>query len=253
MPSIPPALLLHGQPGSASDWDWVISSLAGRVDTIPLQRPGYDGTPAGGIRHSADTAIGVLDTRGVERVVVVGHSYGGAVAAWLAAFHPERVAGVVLVSAAANRASLVPGDRLLAARWIGPLASAALLWGTGLTLQFPPLRRRIAWASHLPDEYIAAEGRRSLRPSTTRTFLTEQRWLLRELPVLEDNLTRITAPTRVLVGGHDTFVPPSAGRRLAAQITNAELIEIPRAGHVINVQHPDVVAEAIISAVRLSG
>ncbi len=246
MPSTPPALLLHGQPGSARDWDWVIESLGGRIEAIALQRPGYDGSPAGGVRLSAVRALDELDARGVERAIVVGHSYGGAIAAWLAAFHPERVAGVVLVSASANQASLVPGDRLLAAPLIGPVASASFMWGSGLMLQVPALRRRMAWAAHLPPDFIAAEGRRSLRLSTLRTFLIEQRMLLREIPVLEASLERISAPTTVLIGEHDTLVPPSAGRRLAEQIPGAQLQAVPEAGHVLNVQHPDVVAEAIV-------
>jgi pimeloyl-ACP methyl ester carboxylesterase len=183
--------------------------------------------------------------------VVVGHSYGGAVAAWLAAFHPERVAGLVLVSAAANLASLVPGDRLLAARVVGPVASAGLLWSSGVMTQIPAIRRRIAWMAQLPPEYLRDEGRRGLRLSTLRTFVIEQRMLLRELPQLEPRLATITAPTRVLVGTADTFVPPSAGRRLAAQIPGAELIELDRAGHVLNVQHPAQVAEAVLAAATL--
>jgi pimeloyl-ACP methyl ester carboxylesterase len=246
MPSTLPALLLHGQPGSTSDWDWVVAALAGRVQSIPLERPGYDGSRAGGVRHSAEAAVASLDAHGVERAIAVGHSYGGAVAAWLAAFHPERVAGLVLVSAAANRASLVPADRWLAAPVIGPFASAGLLWGSGLAIQVPVLRRRIAGAAQLPTEYVAAEGRRSMRISILRTFLIEQRMLLRELPVLEDNLHTISTPTKVLVGTADPFVPPSAGRVLARQIAGAELIEIPHAGHVLNVQHPEVVADAIL-------
>ena len=254
MPPPLPALLLHGQPGSAGDWDWVRAELARReapVRALALQRPGYDGTPAGGVRHSAEAALAVLDEEGIDAALVVGHSYGGAIAAWLGAFHPDRVSGLVLVAPAANRASLVPGDRWLAAPVLGPVASAGLLWSSGLAMQVPALRRRIAWATHLPAEFVAAEGRRSLRLSTTRTFLIEQRHLLAEIPVLEDGLGAIRAPTRVLLGGHDSFVPPQANRPLVRQIPGAELVEIPGAGHVLNVQHPDVVAEAILDVAGL--
>jgi pimeloyl-ACP methyl ester carboxylesterase len=247
MSGTPPALLLHGQPGSAGDWNWVIESLAGRIEAIALQRPGYDGSPPGGVRHSALTTLAAMESRGIERAIMVGHSYGGAIAAWLAAFHPERVAGLVLVSAAANRASLVPADRLLAAPLVGPLASAGFLWSSGLMLQVPPLARRIAWAAHLPPDFMAAEGRRSLRLSTLRAFITEQRMLLREIPVLEAELARISAPTTVLVGTHDTLVPPVAAHELATQIPAARLQEVSGAGHVLNVQRPDVVAEAILA------
>jgi 3-oxoadipate enol-lactonase/4-carboxymuconolactone decarboxylase len=79
----------------------------------------------------------------------------------------------------------------------------------------------------------------------------EQRMLLRELPLLETQLAAITAPTRVMIGSADTFVPPSAGRRLATQIPGAGLIEVARAGHVLNVQHPQLVARAILDAAAL--
>jgi pimeloyl-ACP methyl ester carboxylesterase len=246
MSGTPPVLLLHGQPGGAGDWNWVIERLAGQIEAIALQRPGYDGSPAGGVRHSALAALAAMESRGIERAIVVGHSYGGAIAAWLAAFHPERVAGLVLVSAAANRASLVASDRLLAARLIGPIASASFLWSSGLMLQVPALRRRIAWAAQLPPDFMAAEGRRSLRLSTVSTFVMEQRMLLQEIPLLEPQLKRVRAPTTVIVGTADTLVPPAAGHALARQIPGARLHEVPGAGHVLNVQHPDVVAGAIL-------
>ena len=67
---------------------------------IAANRPGYDGRlPAGGIAYNAAAGLARLNRTGAERATVVGHSFGGAVAAWLAATHPERVSGLVLVAA----------------------------------------------------------------------------------------------------------------------------------------------------------
>ena len=52
-----------------------------------------------------------MDADGIERVTIAGLSFGGGVAAWIAARYPERVSAVVLISAAANRAALLPVDR----------------------------------------------------------------------------------------------------------------------------------------------
>ena len=178
-------LLLHGQPGSAADWNRVVEALEGRVQSIAMQRPGYDGSPPGGVRHSASAALAALESRGIERAVVVGHSYGGAVAAWLAAFHPERVGGLVLVSAAANRASLMRPDGPLAAPVIGPLASAGRVLGSRLMLRVPTLARRIGLRSGLPDDFLAGVSRRGLRLASLRTVVVEQRAALEEVPGLE--------------------------------------------------------------------
>src|SRR5947208_2776334 len=79
-------------------------------------------------------ALAVLDRVGATRAVVVGHSLGGAVAAWLAATHPDRVASLVLIAPSANTESLVPLDRVLAAPLIGEILSAASLAGAGAAL-----------------------------------------------------------------------------------------------------------------------
>ena len=207
-----PALLLHGQPGSAGDWKWVIDELAGRVRTIAMQRPGYDGTRAGGVRHSAEAALEHLDAAGADQAIVVGHSYGGAIAAWLAAFHPERVAGLVLVSAAANRASLVPADRWLAAPLIGPLASAGLLWSSGLIAQVPVLRRKVAgqmrgtsrredaaaWVIRLDDATDATSARTGAK--FISTFAKPSRNTPENPPPLEWSISTNAATGRATVG-----------------------------------------------------
>src|ERR1700739_2954731 len=112
----PGVLFLHGQPGSAADWDGVIQRLGGRAVTVAIDRPGWDGVqPALDLDGNAQAALAALDARGLGQALVVGHSLGGAIAAWLAVMHPERVTALVLAAPAANLASLYPIDRWLAA------------------------------------------------------------------------------------------------------------------------------------------
>src|SRR5438270_5415299 len=103
----PSVLLLHGQPGSAADWKLVRSAIGERARTIAIDRPGWNGDgPARDLSGNVQAALSTLDAAGVEQAVVVGHSLGGAVAAWLAAEHPARVTALVLAAPSANRASL---------------------------------------------------------------------------------------------------------------------------------------------------
>ncbi len=244
-----PVLLLHGQPGSAGDWEAVISALAGRVQAIAVDRPGWDGvSDPGGVELSADAALAALDERGIERAVIVGLSFGGAVAAWLAAHHPERVAGLVLVSPAANQDALVRIDRILGAPVAGYMTSAALLSSAGLALSVGWVRALLERSLPLSDDYLRNLARRLRSRSARRAFFVEQQALLRELPILERSLGQITAATTVLLGTSDQVVPPAAGRRLAKQIPGAQLIEIEHGRHALFAEHPQRIADLIVRA-----
>jgi pimeloyl-ACP methyl ester carboxylesterase len=62
------ALLLHGQPGGAADWDGVLAALDGRARAVAINRPGWDGrTRAQDLAGNARAALAVLDARGVKR------------------------------------------------------------------------------------------------------------------------------------------------------------------------------------------
>jgi pimeloyl-ACP methyl ester carboxylesterase len=242
-------LLLHGQPGSARDWQGVITALRGRAEAIAIDRPGWDGRrPALDLGGNARAALAELDARGVARAMIAGHSLGAAIAAWLAALHPDRVAGLVLAAPAANVASLYPADRWLAAPVAGELASAAALGGLGLALSVPRLRNRIATATGIQPSYLKAARRSLLEPAAWRAYVAEQRWLIRDLPALEARLGAICAPTTILVGAADRIVPPEASRKLATQIDGARLVVHERAGHLLPQRNPDLVADAIVAA-----
>jgi pimeloyl-ACP methyl ester carboxylesterase len=244
-----PVLLLHGQPGSAGDWDGVRKAIAGRRPTVAPDRPGWDGvSPVGDLEGNARAAVGALDRASSGRAVVAGHSLGGAVAAWLAASQPERVSALVLISPAANVQSLVAIDHLLAAPVIGELASAAALAAAGAALATGPLRRLISSDLGLDAGYLDRASRRLLMPRTWGSFVSEQRMLIRQLPELEARLGRITAPTTIVAGTADRQVPLASARRLAGQIPQAELIEIRGATHLLPLQHPRRVAEIILGA-----
>ena len=255
-------LLLHGQPGSARDWEPLVAALGSRATALAIDRPGWGDraasgatangagprTEAGGLRHNALAGIAALDAAGAEQAVVVGLSFGGAVAAWMALEAPERVAALVLVSPAANLASLEWIDRVLAAPLAGYVASAALMSGAGLALAVPGVRRWLTSVYALPDDYLRASARRFRRPDAWTPFVIEQRALLRDLPVLESRLGSVTVPATVIIGTRDVIVPPAAGRRLAEQIPGARLIEVSGGHHVLPAEHPDQVAEAILAA-----
>lgn len=245
-------LLLHGQPGSGRDWQRVVALLPPGSRTIALDRPGWDGrSAAAGLEVNGRAALAALDSSDLHSVTVVGHSFGGAVAAWLAAHHPERVARLVLAAPAANGASLYELDRLLALPLVGSFASAVMLGASGLALRAAPVRRQLAARFAVPEAYLSWLGRALLSPSAWRAFVVEQRAMVSDLPLLERALHRITVETVLVVGAADRTVPPGAVRLLATQIPRARLEIVAGAGHLLPQLHPEPLAAAIVGRERV--
>lgn len=245
--SAAPIVLLHGQPGSAGDWDGVVRALGADTPVLTPTRPGWGGSGrAGGVEHNAAALLATLDGQRLDRATIVGHSFGGSIAAWVAAHHPDRVARLVLAAPAANLASIYALDRWLALPVVGFVTSSALMAGAGVPLAWPAARRAAGGRLGLDERFLRQAGRTLRAPSAWQTFVTEQRGLLRELPSLEQRLGTITAPTTIVVGSRDRIVGAGSARRLATQIPGARLVELPGAGHLLPLQQPARLAEVIL-------
>jgi pimeloyl-ACP methyl ester carboxylesterase len=242
-------LLLHGQPGSSRDWDRVLDALGADAEPIALDRPGWDGrSEATDLEGNAAAAMAALDARGIARAVVVGHSFGGAVAAWLAVHHGDRVAALILAAPSANGRAMYALDRVLASK----IAGAAVVAGAGAALSLSPLRRVIAAHAQLDEPYLRALARLLTRPRSWEAFVVEQRALLDGIPQLEAALEKISTPTVIVAGAADRIVPTAAAELLAQQIPGAEMVLLRRAGHLLPHRHADTLAGIITTHVRSS-
>ena len=245
-------VLLHGQPGSPADWQQVAARLPAHLHAVAADRPGYGSSrlPAGGFAANARAVLDDLDSRGVERAVLVGHSYGGGVALSAASLAPGRVEALVLL-ASVGPGCLTGWDRLLAAPGAGQLCALAA-WRLTPWIARARLARiaRRRGRPLPPDEHVnwqvwghAGGGQRPL----WRTFLTEQRALSRELAELERAIPSVQTPVLVLADPHDTVVPVDTARRLTRALPDARLQLVRSAGHHLPRRAPAVVAEAIVT------
>ena len=245
-------LLLHGQPGTRADWTGVRRALRDRFRVIVPDRPGYGETDgrALGIRENAGAMAGLLDEVEVERATVAGHSWGAGVALAMAQRNPERVGALVLVCPVTPNDRLGPIDRALADRRIGPPLARAALYGAGAALGTTLLQRRVRRL--LPGfeverlGVVAGEWRWG---DTWRSFYREQRALFEELPQLRRSEVDVAAPLTVVIGGRDRVTDPAAGRELAVR-AGGRLVEIETAGHLLPMQAPMAVADAIAEAAQ---
>jgi pimeloyl-ACP methyl ester carboxylesterase len=243
-------VLLHGQPGSAADWQPVSEQLPHRLRTLAAERPGYGASPLppAGFAGGAHAVLAEMDARGIRRAVLVGHSYGGGVALSVASQAPHRVEAVILL------ASVGPGclsiwDRLLAAPVTGPLC-ALVAWRLTPWIARARLARITRRSGRPPDpgEHVnwqiwaqAAGGRDRL----WRTFLAEQRALLAELDGLVSALPSIRVPVLVMADPDDAVVPIATARSLTRAVPDARLQMVEGAGHHLPRRAAAVVSQAI--------
>jgi pimeloyl-ACP methyl ester carboxylesterase len=244
----PAVLLLHGQPGSPADWQLVADSITPGVQILIPDRPGYGSNPqpAGDFAANGQAMIELLDSKGIDQVVVAGYSWAGGVAIDMAARYPERVAGLALV------ASIGPGavgmiDRLVAAPGISQLA-AHMVVRLGVAAFHPRLRRPLA---HLLERRLRNAARsiiyRDHHRRLAQTFVVEQRAMVDGAAALAEQLPSISTPTVVMHAQWDYFVSVKVGRALSEAIPGAELREIPHGSHYLPHHYADLVADAINS------
>ncbi len=200
----PPLILLHGLSGSGRWWGKNVPAFADSFRTYAVDLPGFG--ESRGVRWSrlddiADRLANWLVDEGMPKAHVAGHSLGGAVAARLAARHPDRVDRLVLVDAAI---------RLQRTRTIARPAHHMRTFGRG-SPGFAPLFVRDLLRCH-PRSFVAA---------TIDALQTD--W--------EPHLRRIHAPTLVVWGDSDAITPRALGHEIAALIPGARLITVAEAGH----------------------
>ena len=181
-----------------------------------------------------------MDSLRLTDAVLVGHSMGGAIAAQVAIEYPARVRGLVLVGSA----GLGAREPLLfrVARWpvLGPAALA--LRGRGFTA-------RLLRSTYFdPGKVTEADVDQYYAPVAQPEYGRALRGVLRQFrfTALEGRLDRIAAPTLVLWGEEDRWVPMGLGRALAAGITRSAFVSVPRAGHSVQEEAPDEVNHLVI-------
>ena len=252
-PAIPDArelVLLHGQPGSPADWEAVIARLPPPLHAVAVDRPGYGASlrPADGFTANAQAVLDDLDARGVPGAVLVGHSWGGGVALRAASLAPGRVQAVVLL------ASVGPDcdtrlDWLLAAPGIGELSSIfAFRWTPWIArVRLAWLRRRFGrplYPGEAASLQVWGEAAENGWP-LWRTFLVEQRALLRELGELAAAAVSVRVPVLLIADPADKVVPVKTSHKLDALLPDSRLILVEGTGHHLPRRAPGAVADAI--------
>lgn len=249
----PPLILLHGASSNLRDLhSRLLPLLTPHYRVIAFDRPGYGYSerPADW-PDPADIARRVLDGAaqlGVERPLLVGHSWSGSVVMAALVEMPERIAGGALIAGVAghwagpiNWTYSVGGLPI-----IGPLFAWTAVYPVGQFLLTNSVTEVLA-PNPVPEGYVDDIGvRLALRPQTFRHNVEDMNRLSEYLQALSPRYDRIRLPLLLIHGEADTLVPWwNHGRRLLPVIPHAEVALLPDVGHAPHHSHPQAVAEAL--------
>ena len=258
-PGQTPILMIHGASANLQSMRQPLGEMLAREHRVLLfDRPGHgwslreklaDSTP----QAQADMIAEALDKLGIERVVIVGHSWGGALVIAFALQHPERVAGVVMLAPVTHpwTTGVAWYHNVAAMPVLGPLFAHTLELPIA-RLMLLPGARGVFVPQAMPERYVKATALSLLiRP---REFLTngcDMVTLKASIDLLRPRYGEITAPTVIIHGDADRTVSLAIhARAFAREVAGARLIELTGVGHMVQNAAPEVVIDAVKSVMR---
>ena len=253
----PCIVLVHGLGGQTRNFSHsLLQRLSGQYRVILLDRPGsgYSSRPRGMAADlSVQSAVVARFIRalGLERPLLVGHSFGGAVALGVALDHPEVIAGLALIAPLTHpMENPPPSMRALA------IPSVAKRWLIAWTLAIPfsiRHRRRMLNAVFSPDLpprdfATAGGGLLGLRPAAF--FATSSDMLAASvgMPALAARYGALAVPVRVLFGKQDAVLDYQAHGVALKSAAPAVELTLVDGGHMLPVSAPDQTAAWIAAA-----
>lgn len=249
----PVIVLLHGFGASTFSWREVIDPLAAVGDVIAYDRPafGFTERPAQwqgenpyGVAGNLALLDAVIDRFADARdVILVGHSAGGLIAGEYARLNPGRVDHLVLVAPAVLGGGGPPA-------WLTPVLGVPQIDHIGplLVQGIASSGDQILEQSFVDPAALTDAVRTGYRAPLTVVGWEAALWRFTTAPrdnALAENLDDLTVPTLLITGDADTIVATADTERLATLLPSADLVVIPRSGHLPHEETPAAFLAAV--------
>lgn len=241
----PPVLLIHGSgPGVSAfaNWRLTIRDLAAdfRLLAPDMLGFGYTHRAVDGVYTSdrwLDQLVGFLDALEVDRVDVIGNSFGGSMALALAIRHPERIDRMILMGSVGVPFELTPG--------------LDAVWGYEPSLEnMQAIMRIFAYdQSLIGDELVRTRYEASCRPGISEAFSAmfpapRQRWI-EAMAHPESDIRAIEHSTLLIHGRDDEVIPLATSLTLLDWIDDSQLHVFGRCGHWTQIEYSAAFAELV--------
>lgn len=234
-----PIVLLHGTSDSLHTWDGWAQALRGQRRVIRFDLPGFgltgpDPRADYGIDAYVRFVLAVLDTLGVQQVVLGGNSLGGQIAWQTAHAQPQRVRQLVLVAAAGYPVPPLEVPMAFRAARSWPL-NRLLEWVLPRGMVQASARNVVGDPSAVSQEEVDRYYDMAVRAGNRRALVQR---LAKPDPDQSERIRSLRQPTLVLWGARDRLIPPQSGERFAQDIPGARLVVFEGLGHVPQQEDP---------------
>ncbi|MFB9952496.1 alpha/beta fold hydrolase [Rhizobium puerariae] len=251
---LPPVVFIHGASGNLRDQETAFRrALEHRAELLFVDRPGHGYSERGGAENDfpdgqAAAIARLMERRGIEKAIIAGHSFGGAIAASFALGHPEKTAGLLFLAPATH-----PWDGgvdwyyAIAARpWIGRLFTRLFTLPAGLIL-IDKATSTVFHPNPKPERYVQ-DGAPAL-VLRSENFRHNAIDCVNLNDYVQDTARRypeIAVPTVIITGDSDAIVAEELhSLGLSRDIAGAELVWIRNLGHKPDYVVTDVAVAAI--------
>jgi len=247
-----PVVLIHGNPGSCQDWSRLYTPLSAHYQAVAFDRPGHGHSDRPNHRDitvdvQATILREALDQLKIERPIMVGHSWGSALALSYALQFPRDLSGLVLLAPAAylsdDGVSFI--SKLPAMPVIGDLVNFIFTPLIAASLVRSDLKKAFA-PDPVPPHYLRSVLSEWTRPKKVKWYAVDDALLNESLPGLSARYPKIRAPLAIVTGDSDLIVPAKENaHRLHESLAGSKLTVLERTGHQIPFSRPDAVVDAI--------